>query len=66
MFMLLEYVYAENVFENVYASKRSINKISTRVQSKPVYSNHFFAAKNGKKKTMQITTKCDFFYPSIS
>ena len=37
------------------------------IQSKPVYSNHFFAAKNGKKepidrkKSMVINTKCELF-----
>ena len=40
--------------------------VSRQVQSKPVYSNHFFAAENGKinrqlKKTMEINTKCDLF-----
>ena len=41
--------------------------VDKKVQSKPIYSNHFFAAENGKnkpivrKKTMKISTKCVFF-----
>ena len=31
------------------------------IQWKPVYSNHFFAAENGKNKPMKISTKCVFF-----
>ena len=34
------------------------------VQSKPVYSNHFFAAKNGKKEPIvrkKINKTCEFF-----
>ena len=34
---------------------------TNRVQLKPVYSNHFLAAKNGKKKPMKINIKCEFF-----
>ena len=29
---------------------------------KPVYSNNFFAAENGKKKTMKTNTKWDFLH----
>ena len=32
-----------------------------QIQSRPVYSNHFFAAKNGKKEPMTINTKCELF-----
>ena len=28
------------------------------IQSKPVYSNHFFAAKNGKKEPIVRKTRC--------
>ena len=41
------------------------------IQSKPVYSNHFFATDNGKnkpifRKMMRISTKCAIFIdPSI-
>ena len=54
----------------VYESKKcvcSVLDVQPMVQSKPVYSNHFFAAENGKnkpivrKKPMKINTKCDLF-----